>query len=131
MKAGAGEIDIVITRAHVLQGNWVELYEEVSMLLASWVRTSTNSTFWPFLQTKAMRAACGDAHLKAIIATGELATMTNVYKASLVCMMAGADFIKVGFPGQTPSATCVSAHHLDCCRLPLGRKESMRRSRSH
>lgn len=42
VKAGAGEIDIVITRAHVLQGNWVELYEEVSMLLASWVRTSTN-----------------------------------------------------------------------------------------
>jgi deoxyribose-phosphate aldolase len=42
-----------------------------------------------------MRAACGEAHLKTIIATGELATMTNVYKASLVCMMAGADFVKV------------------------------------
>jgi deoxyribose-phosphate aldolase len=47
------------------------------------------------VQTKAMRAACGEAHLKTILATGELATMTNVYKASLVCMMAGADFIKV------------------------------------
>eukprot|EP00035_Acanthoeca_spectabilis_P020081 m.431067 g.431067 ORF g.431067 m.431067 type:complete len:317 (+) comp17251_c0_seq1:49-999(+) len=83
VKAGAGEIDIVITRAHVLQGNWVELYEE----------------------TKAMRAACGDAHLKAIIATGELATMTNVYKASLVCMMAGADFIKTSTGKEGVNAT--------------------------
>ena len=42
-----------------------------------------------------MREACGEAHLKTILATGELGTMTNVHKASLICMMAGADFIKV------------------------------------
>jgi len=70
--AGAKEIDIVITRGHVLTGNWQELYDEV----------------------KQMREACGEAHLKSILATGELATMRNVAKASMVAMMAGSDFIK-------------------------------------
>lgn len=70
--AGAREIDIVITRGHVLTGNWQALYDEV----------------------KAFREACGDARLKSILATGELATMRNVAKASLVAMMAGSDFIK-------------------------------------
>ncbi len=70
--AGAKEIDIVITRGHVLTGNWNALYDEV----------------------KAFREACGDAHLKSILATGELATMRNVAKASMVAMMAGSDFIK-------------------------------------
>lgn len=70
--AGAKEIDIVITRGHVLTGNWQALYDEV----------------------KQMREACGDARLKSILATGELATMRNVAKASLVAMMAGSDFIK-------------------------------------
>jgi deoxyribose-phosphate aldolase len=70
--AGAKEIDIVITRGHVLTGNWQALYDEVRMF----------------------REACGDAHMKSILATGELATLRNVAKASLVCMMAGADFIK-------------------------------------
>jgi deoxyribose-phosphate aldolase len=70
--AGAKEIDIVITRGHVLTGNWHALYDEV----------------------KQMREACGDAHLKSILATGELATMRNVAKASMVAMMAGSDFIK-------------------------------------
>ena len=70
--AGATEIDIVITRGHVLTGNWQALYDEV----------------------KQMREACGDAHLKSILATGELATMRNVAKASMVAMMAGSDFIK-------------------------------------
>lgn len=69
---GATEIDIVITRAHVLQSKWAELYEEV----------------------KLMRQACGPAYLKTILATGECGSLTNVYKASLVCMMAGADTIK-------------------------------------
>jgi deoxyribose-phosphate aldolase len=69
---GAKEIDIVITRGHVLTGNWEALYDEV----------------------KQMREACGDAHLKSILATGELATMRNVAKASMVAMMAGSDFIK-------------------------------------
>jgi len=70
--AGAREIDIVVTRAHVLTGNWEALYDEV----------------------RAFREACGDVHLKTILATGELGTLRNVYKASLVCMMAGADFVK-------------------------------------
>lgn len=72
VKAGAKEIDIVIERGQVLTGDWQGLYDQV----------------------KAMRAACGDAHLKTILGTGELATLTNVAKASLVCMLAGADFIK-------------------------------------
>lgn len=83
VKAGAREIDIVITRQHVLQSNWIELYEE----------------------TKAMRAACGDAHLKTILATGELGSLTNVYKASLVCMMAGSDFIKTSTGKEGVNAT--------------------------
>ena len=70
--AGAREIDIVITRGHVLTGNWQALYDEVRLF----------------------REACGDAHMKAILATGELATLGNVARASMVAMMAGADFIK-------------------------------------
>ena len=70
--AGADEIDIVISRRHVLNGDWRALYDEV----------------------KAFREACGPAHLKAIIATGELGNMPKIAKASLACMMAGADFIK-------------------------------------
>lgn len=70
--AGAREIDIVISRQHVLNGEWQALYDEVQM----------------------MREACGEAHLKTILATGELATLTNVARASLVAMMAGSDFIK-------------------------------------
>jgi len=69
---GAKEIDIVIERGMVLRGDWQALYDEV----------------------RAFRKACGDAHIKTILGTGELATLTNVAKASLVCMMAGADFIK-------------------------------------
>merc|ERR1712059_5386 len=70
--AGAQEIDIVLTRTHVMQGNWEEVYNEV----------------------RACREACGEAHLKTILATGECGSLENVYKASLVCMMAGSDFIK-------------------------------------
>ena len=72
VEAGADEIDVVITRAHVLTGNWTALYDEV----------------------RAFREACGDAHIKTILATGELGTLRNVARASRVCMMAGADFIK-------------------------------------
>jgi deoxyribose-phosphate aldolase len=81
--AGAQEIDIVITRQHVLTGNWEALYDEM----------------------RAFREACGDAHVKAIIATGELATMRNIAKASLVCMMAGADFIKTSTGKESVNAT--------------------------
>jgi deoxyribose-phosphate aldolase len=80
---GATEIDIVVTRAHVLRGEWSALYDEVA----------------------AFREACGDAHLKAILATGELATLTNVARASEVAMMAGADFIKTSTGKETMNAT--------------------------
>lgn len=80
---GAAEIDIVITREHVLSGNWGALYEEIVQF----------------------REACGDAHLKAILATGELGTLRNVYRASLVAMMAGADFIKTSTGKETENAT--------------------------
>lgn len=81
--AGADEIDIVITRAHVLTGNWQALYDEV----------------------RAFRQACGAAHLKTILATGELATLRNIARASLVCMMAGADFIKTSTGKEAENAT--------------------------
>jgi deoxyribose-phosphate aldolase len=81
--AGAAEIDIVITRQHVLTGNWQALYDEM----------------------RAYRQACGDAHVKAILATGELVTLENVAKASWVCMMAGADFIKTSTGKEPVNAT--------------------------
>ncbi len=81
--AGATEIDIVISRRHVLSGNWQALYDEMS----------------------AMRAACGEAHVKAILATGELGSLRNVARASLVCMMAGADFIKTSTGKESVNAT--------------------------
>jgi deoxyribose-phosphate aldolase len=81
--AGAEEIDVVITRAHVLTESWTALYDEV----------------------RAMREACGDAHIKTILATGELGTLRNVARASLVCMMAGADFIKTSTGKETINAT--------------------------
>jgi deoxyribose-phosphate aldolase len=80
---GADEIDIVITRAHVLDGNWSALYDEVA----------------------AMREVCGTAHLKAILATGDLKTLRNVYKASMVAMQAGADFIKTSTGKEGVNAT--------------------------
>jgi len=83
VKAGAAEIDIVISRAHVLTGNWQALYDEV----------------------KAFRAACGEAHMKTILATHELATLRNVGMASLVCIMAGADFIKTSTGKEPVNAT--------------------------
>lgn len=83
VKAGAQEIDIVISRRHVLTGNWQALYDEM----------------------REMRAACGHAHVKAILATGELATLRNVARASLVCMMAGADFIKTSTGKEPVNAT--------------------------
>ena len=80
--AGAREIDIVISRRHVLTGDWQALYDEV----------------------RAFRAASGEAHLKAL-ATGELGTLRNVYRASLVAMMAGADFIKTSTGKEKVNAT--------------------------
>jgi deoxyribose-phosphate aldolase len=83
VKAGAAEIDIVISRRHVLTGNWQALYDEMAEF----------------------RAACGAAHVKAILATGELGTLRNVARASLVCMMAGADFIKTSTGKESVNAT--------------------------
>ncbi len=83
VRAGAREIDIVISRRHVLTQNWQALYDEMAE----------------------MRAACGDAHVKAILATGELGTLRNVARASLICMMAGADFIKTSTGKEGVNAT--------------------------
>jgi deoxyribose-phosphate aldolase len=83
VRAGAAEIDIVISRRHVLTGDWQALYDEMAEF----------------------RAACGQAHVKAILATGELGTLRNVARASLVCMMAGADFIKTSTGKESVNAT--------------------------
>ena len=80
---GAREIDIVITRAHVLARDWSALYDEVA----------------------AMREACGRAHLKTILGTGDLKTLRNVYAASMVAMQAGADFIKTSTGKEDVNAT--------------------------
>jgi deoxyribose-phosphate aldolase len=80
---GAEEIDIVINRALVFDQEWQALYDEVA----------------------AMREACGEAHLKAILATGDLKTLRNVYKASMVSMQAGADFIKTSTGKEDVNAT--------------------------
>ena len=91
--AGAAEIDIVITRAHVLTGNYEALYDEV----------------------RRFREACGNAHMKAILATGELATLGNVARASMVAMQAGADFIKTSTGKEGVNATLPFA--LVMCRM--------------
>ena len=91
--AGAREIDIVITRAHVLTGNYEALYDEV----------------------KRFREACGDAHMKAILATGDLATLGNVARGSMVAMQAGADFIKTSTGKEGVNATLPFA--LVMCRM--------------
>ena len=83
VQAGAQEIDIVISRRHVLTQNWQALYDEM----------------------KAFREACGEAHVKAILATGELGTLRNVARASMICMMAGADFIKTSTGKESVNAT--------------------------
>ncbi|WDI30171.1 deoxyribose-phosphate aldolase [Hyphococcus flavus] len=80
---GATEIDIVVSRKHVLNSNWTALYDEV----------------------KAFRQACGPAHLKSILATGELGSIGKVGKASMVCMMAGSDFIKTSTGMESVNAT--------------------------
>jgi len=83
VQAGAREIDIVISRRHVLTRDWAALYAEM----------------------QAFRAACGEAHVKAILATGELQTLDNVARASWVCLMAGADFIKTSTGKEGVNAT--------------------------
>jgi deoxyribose-phosphate aldolase len=83
VEAGASEIDIVITRAHVFNGEWNALYDEVA----------------------AFKEACGAAHMKAILGTGDLLTLRNVARASWVAMMAGSDFIKTSTGKEAVNAT--------------------------
>ena len=83
VEAGADEIDIVITRSHVFGGRWQELYDEIA----------------------AFKQACGPVHMKAILGTGDLLTLRNVGRASVVAMMAGADFIKTSTGKETTNAT--------------------------
>ena len=84
IEAGAAEIDVVIHRTHVLTGNWKELYEEIRLF----------------------RETCGDAaHMKTILATGDLGTFKQVYQASMVAMMAGSDFIKTSTGKESVNAT--------------------------
>ncbi len=83
VEAGAHEIDVVITRAHVFGGRWQALYDEVA----------------------AFKQACGAAHMKVILGTGDLLTFRNVARASFVAMMAGADFIKTSTGKEPTNAT--------------------------
>ncbi len=83
VEAGAHEIDVVITRAHVFDGRWQALYDEIA----------------------AFKQACGAAHMKVILGTGDLLTLRNVARASFVAMMAGADFIKTSTGKEPTNAT--------------------------
>ena len=83
VEAGAHEIDVVITRAHVFGGRWQALYDEIA----------------------AFKQACGNVHMKVILGTGDLLTLRNVARASVVAMMAGADFIKTSTGKEPTNAT--------------------------
>ncbi len=83
VEAGAREIDVVIARNYVLTGDWQAMYDELQQF----------------------RAACGEAHMKTILATGDLGTLKQVYQASLVAMMAGSDFIKTSTGKESTNAT--------------------------
>ncbi len=84
IEAGATEIDVVINRTHVFTGDWAALYDEI----------------------KVFREVCGEsAHMKTILATGDLGTLKQVYQASLVAMMAGSDFIKTSTGKESVNAT--------------------------
>jgi len=83
LEAGAQEIDVVITRAHVFGGRWQALYDEIA----------------------AFKQACGAVHMKVILGTGDLLTLRNVARASFVAMMAGADFIKTSTGKEPTNAT--------------------------
>ncbi|HSM70656.1 MAG TPA: deoxyribose-phosphate aldolase, partial [Anaerolineales bacterium] len=83
VEAGAREIDVVIGRYHVLTGDWQAMYDELQQF----------------------REACGEAHMKTILATGDLGTLKQIYQASLVAMMAGSDFIKTSTGKESTNAT--------------------------
>lgn len=84
IEAGAREVDVVISRTHVLTGNWRALYDEIRLF----------------------RETCGDAaRMKTILGAGDLGTLKQVYQASLVAMMAGSDFIKTSTGFEKVNAT--------------------------
>jgi deoxyribose-phosphate aldolase len=83
VEAGVQEIDTVITRAHVFAGRWQALYDEIAEF----------------------KRACGSAHMKVILGAGDLLTLRNVGRASMVAMMAGADFIKTSTGKEPTNAT--------------------------
>jgi len=83
VEAGAKEIDVVIARNYVLTGDWQSMYDELQQF----------------------RKACGESHMKTILATGDLGSLKQVYQASLVAMMAGSDFIKTSTGKETVNAT--------------------------
>ncbi|CAJ0607069.1 unnamed protein product [Cylicocyclus nassatus] len=85
---GANEIDIVISRAAALEDDWKTVYNEVA----------------------ALKGACGNAHMKTILATGELKTLANVYKASWASILAGSDFIKTSTGKESTNATLEVAY---------------------
>lgn len=108
VRSGAKEIDIVISRGLVLTGNWRALYDEV----------------------KSFREACGEAHMKTILATGELSTLTNVARASMVAMMAGSDFIKTSTGKESVNAVIpvglvmcrMIREYMELTNIPVGFK---------
>ena len=108
VSSGAKEIDIVITRKHVLNNEWEKLYSEIS----------------------GYREACGDAHMKAIIATGDLSTLRNVAKASMVCMMAGADFIKTSTGKESTNANEPQMQMTSKCKRSANANEKHMQTRS-
>lgn len=84
IETGATEIDIVINRTLVLTNQWEKLYDDLTLF----------------------RATCGNKIcLKVILAVGELASFANIYKASMIAMMAGADFIKTSTGMEAANAT--------------------------
>ncbi len=103
VEAGASEIDIVITRAHVFNGDWQALYDEIA----------------------AFKQACGPAHMKAILGTGDLMTLRNVARASWVAMMAGADFIKTSTGKEAVNATLPVSLTMVRCLRDYGERTGM------
>ncbi|NJC63492.1 deoxyribose-phosphate aldolase [Planosporangium flavigriseum] len=104
VRDGADEIDMVINRGAFLSGRYLEVFEEI----------------------RAVKQACGDAHLKVILETGELATYDNVRRASWLAMIAGADFIKTSTgkvaPAATPPVTLVMLEAVRDFRAATGRQ---------
>ncbi|MCR6488599.1 deoxyribose-phosphate aldolase [Amycolatopsis sp. OK19-0408] len=86
--AGAHEVDMVIDRGAFLEGRYMDVFEEI----------------------QAIKAACGEAHLKVILETGELATYDNVRRASWLALLAGGDFIKTSTGKVSPAATLPVTH---------------------